>query len=91
MKKETSKTTLPENFWDVIEKHLPNYYKRADVFENNLLSKFVDGELLDIREEGEIINLCEGDIEKAKCMLELSNKKLYEEALKAESEELKTV
>lgn len=39
---------LPENYWDIIEKHLPNYSSRNDVAENNNLRKKIeDGNISD--------------------------------------------
>ena len=44
---KTKKIELPENYLEIIERFLPNYYSSRDVSHSDILSKFIDGELED--------------------------------------------
>jgi hypothetical protein len=63
--------TLPKNFWDTVEKYLPNYHSRQDVADNNDLVTKSHAYLGDKRTLNQ---------------LDKSNRKLYEEALMAKKE-----
>ena len=69
---------LPQNFWDVVEKHLPGYDHRDDVGENNSLAAYLDGST------PEVPPILEGEANKkatGKKILKASNTALYAEAL----------
>jgi hypothetical protein len=66
----TKKAPLPKNFWDIVEKYLPNYYSRQDVADNNDLVTKSHAYLGDKRTLSQ---------------LDKSNRKLYEEALMAKN------
>jgi len=42
--RERLESMLPDDFWDKVEKNLPNYGKRDDVAYSDDLQKYVDGE-----------------------------------------------
>ena len=71
---------LPLNFWQIIEKNLPNYSSRNDVLENDILQRFVNEEPVSNEDAEWIAGIAnnKNDIKKA---LHLSNVKLYIEAL----------
>lgn len=78
-----STNKLPEDFWDTIEKHLPGYYHRDDVLLNELMQKYMDGELESQSDIELVTKGCPpGMPEDAWVASKLaeSNQKLYDEA-----------
>jgi hypothetical protein len=75
---QTKNTDLPSNFWEVIEKHLPNYSQRDDVMSNQLLRRYVKGELDEDSTEYHGIKEILTDPQDA---LEISNRVLFSEAI----------
>ncbi len=74
---------LPPNYLEIIEKNLPiTHFKTVWEYNRRLLEQFLDDQLLDSREEGEIMNLCEGSKRKAKALMKEIDTAQYLTALK---------
>lgn len=69
---------LPQDFWDVVEKHLPGYYHQQDVGDNNALSAFLDGSTDEVPP---ILREVKNKKAVGKTILEASNYALYAEAV----------
>jgi len=74
---------LPDNYWELVEKHLPNYHSRDDVLENDILTRYVNKEKISSEDEKWIKKQFGNDnlTENAEQALEESNRVLYQEAL----------
>ena len=73
---------LPKNYWDVVSDNLPNYHRRDDVLESDILTRYLDGDEVNDDDLGWIANSFSGDGEVLLCLQELDTK-LYSEALEA--------
>lgn len=88
MKKEkaTNFNDLPNDYWDFVCDHLPDYYRRDDVLESNTLIKYISGGEV----EPEDLEWLPEDEEAANAMMRNLDLALYNEAVDAYNEKMKS-
>lgn len=85
MKEIKTYQELPNNYWNFIEKYLPNYTRRNDVLESDILTRYVENEEVD---EDDLEWLPENK-EEARKQLEELDVELYNESVEARNTFLK--
>jgi hypothetical protein len=70
---------LPQDYWQSIQDYLPKYDSRDDVFHNDIMCKYLDGEDVSAKDIANIRVLYGNDIQQA---FEQSCVSLYTESLK---------
>jgi hypothetical protein len=77
---------LPDDYWDDIEKYLPNYSSSGEVLQSDILTRYIDDEEIsdeDLKWINEDLNI--KTKYRAKAMLFKIDKKLYFDALRIKS------
>jgi hypothetical protein len=77
---------LPDDYWDIIEKYLPDYSSSDEVLKSDILTRYIDDEEVSL-EDLKWINEDIKTKSKAKAMLFKIDKKLYFDALRVKSAE----
>lgn len=83
MEKVENYQELPENYWDVIAEHLPDYYRRDDVLKSDILTRYVNDE--EVYEKD--LEWLPDSKEEARKQLEELDVRLYNEAIEAKENE----
>lgn len=77
MEKAKTFQELPKDYWDVIGKYLPNYYRSNAVLHSDILTRYVEGE--EVNEED--LEWLPSDKDEARKQLEELDLRLYNEAV----------
>lgn len=77
MEKAKTFQELPKDYWDVVGKYLPNYYRSNAVLHSDILTRYVEGE--EVNEED--LEWLPSDKDEARKQLEELDLRLYNEAV----------
>lgn len=84
--KATNFNDLPNDYWNFVCDHLPDYYKRGDVLTSNTLIKYISGEEVELED----LEWLPDSKDAANAMMQGIDLNLYNEAVDAYNEKMKS-